>query len=414
MQTPDHSPEPTPADPGIPERVKTTKVAVIGAGPAGLTVANLLRKAGVECIVLERHTREYIQTRPRAGMIEHRVVEMLRKYGLADRLLRMGDTHGACEFRFGGRRHLINYAELYGGRQHYIYPQQELVTDLVDAFLAAGGDLRFHASEVELHDLDGSRPTVTYTDETTGERHRIECEFVAGCDGFHGVSRQSIPAGEITEHSYQHGIGWLAVLAEAPPSTRYLIYASHPDGFAGHMLRTPTVSRFYLQCPVEDSVGNWPDERVWAELRKRFAVTDSDWQLSEGPIIEKRVLDMRSHVTEPMRYGRLYLAGDAAHIITPVGAKGMNLAMHDAERLAEALVAHLGEGRSDLLDTYSQTCLRRVWRCQEFSRWMTEMVHAPAEGSGSFRARLAQARLEHLLTSPSYATSFAENYLGLD
>ncbi|MCP2259492.1 p-hydroxybenzoate 3-monooxygenase [Streptoalloteichus tenebrarius] len=388
-------------------------MAVIGAGPAGLIVANLLRKAGVDCVVLERHTRAHVEQRARAGLIEPRVVEMLRRFGLADRLLRMADAHTTCEFRIDGRRHEINYSAAHGGRRHYVYPQQELVTDLVAAFLDAGGDLRFQAADVRPHGLDTDRPWVTYVDGATGETTRLDCDFVAGCDGFHGVSRASVPAGALTEHSHEHGIGWLSVLAEAPPSTKAIIYALHPDGFAGHMLRSSTVSRFYLQCPVGDSVDNWPDERVWAELHKRLALRDEDWTLTEGPIIEKRVLDMRSFVVEPMSYGRLYLAGDAAHIITPVGGKGMNLAAHDAERLAEALVAHY-EGSDALLHDYSATCLRRVWRSQEFCQWMTEVIHASRDAGSSFRQRLAVARLEHLLTSPAAAAVFAENYLGQD
>ncbi|WP_200797354.1 4-hydroxybenzoate 3-monooxygenase [Streptoalloteichus hindustanus] len=393
--------------------MSATKVAVIGAGPAGLIVANLLRKAGVDCVVVERHTRAYVEQRPRAGMIEHRVVEMLRRHGLADRLDQMADAHTSCEFRIDGRRHEIDYSALYGGRRHYVYPQQELVTDLVAAFLGTGGDLRFQAEGVRLHDLDTERPSVTYTDAATGRAARIDCDFVAGCDGFHGVSRASVPAGALTEYSHHHGINWLSVLAAAPPSTRSVIYAIHPDGFAGHMLRSSTVSRFYLQCPVGDSVDNWPDERVWAELRKRLALRDERWTLTEGPITEKRMLDMRSFVVEPMGHGRLHLAGDAAHVITPVGGKGMNLALHDGERLAEALAAHYA-GSDALLGAYSETCLRRVWRCQEFSRWMTEMLHAPAGEGGAFQRRLAVARLEHILSSPVAAAAFAEDYLGQD
>lgn len=383
-------------------------VGIVGAGPAGLTLANLLRQGGIPCVVLEKGTREYIETRPRAGVIEHRAVRMLAEHGLADRLLREADRHGACEFRVNGQAHEVDYSSLYDGQTHYVYPQQEVVRDLVGAFTDSGGDVRFSVTDVELHDIETSSPYLTWTSES-GVRERLDCSFIAGADGFHGVTRRSIPEGAVQEFSHQHGIEWLSILAEAPPSTHKVIYALHPDGFAGHMLRSSTVSRYYLQVPVDDTVDNWPDERVWAELHKRLALRDSDWKLTEGRIIEKRILDMRSYVVEPMNHGNLYLLGDAAHIITPVGAKGMNLALHDAEVLAAALMEYTRTGDDAGLRSYSEVCLRRVWRAQEFSQWMVFMIHRSPE---PFLSRLGQARLEHLIASGSSAGYFAQNYVG--
>lgn len=383
-------------------------VGIVGAGPAGLTLGNLLQQAGIPCVVLERGTREHVETRPRAGVIEHRAVRMLDDHGLADRLLAEADRHGACEFRVNGRAYEVDYSSLYDGQTHYVYPQQEVVKDLVGAYVAGGGDVRFSVTDVELHDIESGEPSLTWT-SADGRAERLDCSFIAGADGFHGVTRRSIPAGAIQEFSHQHGIEWLSILAEAPPSTHKVIYALHPDGFAGHMLRSATVSRYYLQVPVDDTVDNWSDERVWTELHKRFALHDSDWSLTEGRIIEKRILDMRSHVVEPMNHGNLYLLGDAAHIITPVGAKGMNLALHDAEVLAAALTAFHRSGDETGLNEYSDTCLRRVWRAQEFSQWMVFMIHRSPE---PFLSRLGQARLEHLIGSGSSAGYFAQNYVG--
>ena len=386
-----------------------TAVAVIGAGPAGLTLANLIQQSGIPCVVLEKSSRREVETRPRAGVLEHRSVELLSRHGLADRLLASADRHGACEFRVNGRAFRVAYSDLYGGRTHYVYPQQEVVTDLIAAFLEGGGDIRFSVSDVSLEGLASEAPRVVWT-SADGVREEVSCDFVAGCDGFHGVSRPSIPSGVLQELVHHHGIGWLSILAEAPPSTKAIIYSMHPDGFAGHMLRSPTVSRYYLQVDPSESVENWPDDRVWMELQKRLSLADGTWKLTTGKIIEKRMLDMRSHVVEPMSYGRLYLLGDAAHIITPVGAKGMNLAINDASVLSVALSDYYRTGDESGLKTYSDDCLRRVWRAQEFSQWMIDMIHTPV--NDPFHARLAAARLEHLATSSTYAASFAEGYVG--
>lgn len=333
---------------------------------------------------------------------------MLDRHGLADRLLAEADRHGACEFRVNGEAHEVDYRELYGGQTHYIYPQQEVVKDLVASYLGRGGDIRFEVSDVEPRDLLGPEPTITWT-AADGRPERLECAFIAGADGFHGVSRPSIPEGAVKQYTYQHGIGWLSILAEAPPSTHKVIYALHADGFAGHMLRSSTVSRFYLQVSVDEDVNDWPDERVWAELHKRLALRDGNWKLTEGRIIEKRLLDMRSNVVEPMNYGQLYLLGDAAHIITPVGAKGMNLALNDADVLADALVSYYRTGDEEGLKAYSDTCLQRVWRAQEFSQWMVFMIHSDPD---PFLAKLGQARLEHMISSRNSAAVFAQNYVG--
>ncbi len=384
-------------------------VAVVGAGPAGLTLANLIQQSGIDCVVLEKGSRTHVETRPRAGVLEHRSVTMLESLGLADRLLMEADRHGTCEFRVNGRAFQVAYSDLYEGREHYVYPQQEVVKDLIGAFLAAGGDIRFSVDDVELHGLLSTTPSVAWT-SADGVHEEVSCDFVAGCDGFHGVSRPSIPEGVLKEFSHHHGIEWLTILAEAPPSTKAVIYALHDDGFAGHMLRSPSISRFYLQVPVGTNADDWSDEQVWEALHKRFALHDSTWSLTEGKIIEKRVLDMRSHVVEPMSYGRLYLLGDAAHIITPMGAKGMNLALNDAATFGRALTDFYATGSETGLKTYSDDCLRRVWRAQEFSQWMVNMIHTDV--SSPFFGRLAQARLEHLAESPAYRASFAENYVG--
>lgn len=384
-------------------------VAVVGAGPAGLTLANLIQQSGIDCVVLEKGSRTHVETRPRAGVLEHRSVTMLESLGLADRLLMEADRHGTCEFRVSGRAFQVAYSDLYEGHEHYVYPQQEVVKDLIGAFLAAGGDIRFSVSDVELHGLLSTTPSVAWT-SADGVREEVSCDFVAGCDGFHGVSRPSIPEGVLKEFSHHHGIEWLTILAEAPPSTKAVIYALHDDGFAGHMLRSPSISRFYLQVPVGTNADDWSDEQVWEALHKRFALHDSMWSLTEGKIIEKRVLDMRSHVVEPMSYGRLYLLGDAAHIITPVGAKGMNLALNDAATFGRALTDFYATGSETGLKTYSDDCLRRVWRAQEFSQWMVNMIHTDV--GSPFFGRLAQARLEHLAESPAYRAMFAENYVG--
>ncbi|MFD9041796.1 4-hydroxybenzoate 3-monooxygenase [Streptomyces bottropensis] len=387
-------------------------VVVVGAGPAGLTVGNILRAASVDCVVLETESREFIERRPRAGFLEEWAVRALERRGLAGRLVERAPVHTEFEFRFAGERRRFPYTEITG-HHHYVYPQPLLVTDLVGQYAdVRGGDIRFGVRDVELHDIDGERPSVSYVDPSSAERRLLHCEFVAGCDGARGVTRTAPPAGHATVARHDHGVGWLALLAEAPPSSDCVILGVHPRGFAGHMARGPAVTRYYLEVPAGDDPANWPDERVWSELHARLAVPGTR-PLTEGPLVEKRVLDMRNYVTEPMAYGRLYLAGDAAHLVAPIAAKGMNLALHDALLLADALIARLREGDDSGLRGYSQACLRRVWHYQEFSQWLAELLHGPSSGD-AFRAGAATARLRRVLGSPAAASTFAELFIGKD
>jgi len=386
-----------------------TQVGIIGAGPAGLLIGNLLLQAGIDCIIVEQQSRDYIEHRTRAGLIEHWVVDFLRSYGLADRLLREGRTQSSCEFRYHKRRFSLTYSSLYGDRTHYVYPQQELVKDLVASFLNAGGDLRFETSA-----LDVSAPT-TITPAIHTSTGDIVCDLVAGCDGFYGITRPSLPASAFTTFEKEQGFRWLALLAAAPPSTDQPIYALHEHGFAGHMLRSSTVSRFYLQCLTNDSIDDWPDERIWLELETRFTV-EEPWSLTRGPIIEKNFLDLRSFVCEPMQYGQVYLAGDAAHIISPAGGKGMNLALADAAVFVEGVRAFYEHNDDTKLLSYSQRCLPRIWRAQEFSQWMLSIMLSPTPGQpdAAFMHQLQIARLERLRSSRTAAASFAQNYIGYD
>ncbi|MFF9777357.1 4-hydroxybenzoate 3-monooxygenase [Streptomyces sp. NPDC013978] len=402
MTTPTLLPGPTP-----PER---TPVVIVGAGPAGLTVGNILRAASVDCVVLETESRAFIERRPRAGFLEEWAVRALQGRGLADRLVERAPVHTEFEFRFAGERRRFPYTEITG-HHHYVYPQALLVTDLVREYAdVRGGDIRFGVRDVELHDIDGERPSVSYVDPATGERHVLACEFVAGCDGSRGVTRAALPAEHATVARHDHGVGWLALLAEAPPSSDCVVLGVHPRGFAGHMARSPEVTRYYLEVPAGDDPANWPDDRVWSELHTRLAAPGAR-PLTEGPLVEKRVLDMHNYVTEPMAYGRLYLAGDAAHLVAPIAAKGMNLALHDALLLADALIAHLGKGDDSGLRGYSDACLRRVWHYQEFSQWLAELLHGPSSGD-PFRAGAATARLRRVLGSPAAASTFAELFIG--
>ncbi|MFD4411673.1 MULTISPECIES: 4-hydroxybenzoate 3-monooxygenase [unclassified Streptomyces] len=396
------APSPTP--------VQRVPVVIVGAGPAGLTLGNILRAASVDCVVLETETREFIEQRPRAGFIEEWAVRALRQRGLADRLVERAQPHSECEFRIDGERHRFRYAELTGDR-HFVYPQPLLVTDLVREYAdVRGGDIRFGVRDVALHAIDGDQPSVLYTDPATGERRRIECEVIAGCDGARGVTRTYVPPERGSMARYDYGVGWLALLAEAPPSCDCVVFGVHPRGFAAHMARGPQVTRYYLEVTPGDDPENWPHERVWSELHARLSVTGSP-PLTEGRLIEKRVLDMHSYVVEPMRYGRLFLAGDSAHLVAPIAAKGMNLALHDALVLADALVAYFGTGDGSGLRDYSSACLGRVWEYQEFSQWFAELLHGPSSGD-PYRAGSAGARLRRILGSPVAAATFADSYIG--
>jgi len=387
-------------------------VVVVGAGPAGLTLGNILRAASVDCLVLETETREFIEQRPRAGVIEEWAVRGLQQRGLAANLLERAQLHTQCEFRFGGQRHRFSYTELTG-HHHFVYPQPLLVTDLVREYAdVRGGEIRFGVRDVQLHDLDTDRPSVSYVCPDTGQRQWIHCDFVAGCDGARGVSRASLPPERARVARHDYGIGWLALLAEAPPSADCVLFGIHPRGFAGHMARSPEVTRYYLECPPGDDPDNWPHERVWAELQHRLAATGAP-PLTEGRLIEKRVLDMHNYVVEPMAFGRLFLAGDAAHLTAPIAAKGMNLALHDAFLLGDALVAYLTKGDSGGLNGYSEACLGRVWEYQEFSQWLSEVYHGASSGD-AYRAGTTLARLRRVFASPTAGVAFAEQYLGKD
>ncbi|MFC9318618.1 4-hydroxybenzoate 3-monooxygenase [Streptomyces nigra] len=385
-------------------------VVIVGAGPAGLTVGNILRAASVDCLVLETESRAFIEQRPRAGVLEEGAVRGLERRGLADTLLRRAQRHTECEFRFDGRRHRFAYTELTGVH-HWVYPQQFLVTDLVREYAdVRGGEIRFGVRDVELHDVDGDHPSVSYVCPETGRREVVRCDFVAGCDGARGVTRDAIPAGRTRTSRGDYGIGWLALLAEAPPSADSVVFGMHPRGFAGHMPRSADVTRYYLQCPPDDDPENWPEDRVWMELRERLGA-DGAPPLTEGRLIEKRVLEMHNYVVEPMVSGRLLLAGDAAHLTAPIAAKGMNLALHDAFLLGDALAAHLTKGDSAGLDGYSAACLERVWDYQEFSHWLSEVYHGVSSGD-PYRAGTTLARLRRVFASPAAARAFAEQYLG--
>ncbi len=389
-----------------------TQVGIIGAGPAGLVLAHLLAQQGIESVVIEKHSRDYIEHRVRAGLLEHRTVELLDRHGLGERMLREGAVHRGTEFRTNGERYRLPYSDLYGGRRMLVYPQQELVADLVRLRLDAGAPIVFEAADVMPLDIEGPQPRIRYT--VDGQAEELDCDIIAGCDGFHGVSRDAVPPGALNFYDQHLPFGWLGILAAVGPSTSEIIYALHDRGFAGHMLRTDTVSRFYLQCAPEDDPNDWADDVIWDELQRRLATPG--WTLSEGPIIEKTVAELRSFVTEPMQYGRLFLAGDAAHIAPPTGAKGMNLAIADVEVLAGALGDWYLTGDDVGLQSYSDTCLRRVWRVQEFSTWMSWMLHRPPDDmpGAAFHRKMQEARLEYVCTSTAAGTSFAENYVGIE
>jgi p-hydroxybenzoate 3-monooxygenase len=384
-----------------------TQVGIIGAGPAGLLLSHLLALRGIDSVLVEDRSRGYCEARQRAGLLEDGSVALLREAGLASRLDREGLEHDGIYLQFAGQRQHIDFRELTG-RTVTVYAQTEIVKDLIAARLAAGAQLEFDVSGTEVAELDSARPVLRYT-SAGGTRHEVRCDVIAGCDGFHGISRPAIPAGQLTTWQRDYPYAWLGVLAEVPPSTDELIYAHHPRGFALHSLRSPLVSRLYLQVPVEEDIAAWPDERIWAELQTRFALPG--WELKEGPILDKAVTPMRSFVAAPMRYGRLFLAGDAAHIVPPTGAKGLNLALTDVAVLAEALDQLLNHGDPALADSYSADSLDRVWRRTHFSWWMTTMLHTAPSGD-PMETELQLAQLRYVTTSRAAATTLAENYTG--
>jgi len=380
--------------------VTDTQVGIVGAGPAGLLLGHLLARLGIDSVVLEARSREYVEQRVRAGVLEQGTVDVLTETGVADRLQREGMVHHGIELRFGGAGHRVPLSDLAAGRAITVYGQQEVVKDLIAARLDAGLPLEFEAGATE---VDAEVGIVRH------EGGELRCEVIAGCDGFHGVSRAAVPA-QVFERVYP--FAWLGILAHAAPSSEELIYTHHERGFALHSMRSPSVTRNYLQVPPDEDIEDWPDERIWAELQTRMALADGSFSLNEGEIFEKGIAPMRSFVAEPMRHGRLFLAGDAAHIVPATGAKGLNLAVADVRVLARGLGAYFDHGDERGLDGYSERCLRRVWRVQHFSWWMTQMLHRLT--GDPFEAKLQRSQLEYVVRSEAAARTLAENYVGLE
>jgi p-hydroxybenzoate 3-monooxygenase len=389
-------------------RSRRTQVAIIGAGPAGLLLSHLLGLRGVKSVVLELRSRSAVEGTVRAGVLEQGTVDLLVACGVGERLRREGIIHHGINLRFDGVTHRIDLHRLTGGRAITIYPQHEVLHDLIEAATAANREVVFEAGDVRLHDLDTEQPCVTFSMD--GQEQELQCDFIAGCDGFHGISRPSIPSGAVQCFEHRFQIGWLGILVAACPSTDELIYARHERGFALVSTRSPHVQRLYLQCDPHDDIASWPEERIWHELTERLETRDG-WGLIQGEILQKNIVCMRSFVAEPIQYGRLFLAGDAAHIVPPTGAKGLNLAVADVSVLATALADYFEAGRTQLLHDYSAVCLPRVWRAQRFSAWMTNALHR-LPGTDDYQSRMQLAELEYVACSPAAATSLAENYVG--
>lgn len=386
-----------------------TQVGIIGAGPAGLLLAQILERAGVSTVILERRDRTYVEGRIRAGVLEQGTVDMMHQAGVGERLAREGLIHKGIYFSVDDKRTQIDLEELTGGKHVVVYGQTEVTKDLIAARLAAGGDLRFDCEGVTIHDVESEKPRLTYV---SGEaQHEVVCDFIAGCDGFHGVARQALPASLLRVYERVYPFGWLGILAEAPPVVDELIYSRHPRGFALYSMRSTSVVRHYIQCLPDTDLEDWPDDRIWDELRLRLAPEDQHL-LQSGRVFEKSVTPMRSFVSEPMRFGRLFLAGDAGHIVPPTGAKGLNLAASDVHYLSRALIAFYRENAVTGLDTYSDTALARIWKAQRFSWWMTSMLHNFGPGD-DFDSRVRGAELSYVLQSRAAMTSLAENYVGL-
>ncbi|HEY2935101.1 MAG TPA: 4-hydroxybenzoate 3-monooxygenase [Gaiellaceae bacterium] len=381
-----------------------TQVGIVGAGPAGLTLAHLLHREGIESVVLEDRSRDYVEHRIRAGVLEQGTVDLLTEAGAGERMRREGLVHHGLELQFDGERHRIPLSDLTGGRSIVIYGQTEVVKDLIQMRLEAGAPLLFDVDDVTVHELDSARPRVRFRHDSAA--HELECDVIAGCDGFHGVCRPSISDGVLRSFSRDYPYGWLGILAAVAPSNHELVYVHHERGFALLSLRSPELSRLYVQCRPDEDIEEWTDDRIWAELQCRVGA------LEEGPVLEKGVTGMRSFVVEPMQHGRLFLAGDAAHIVPPTGAKGLNLAIADVHVLAEALLDFYRSGSTAGLDAYSDRCLARVWRAEHFSWWMTSMLHRP-EHPDDFDFKLQLSQLRYVTTSKAASTSLAENYVGL-
>jgi p-hydroxybenzoate 3-monooxygenase len=390
-----------------------TQVGIVGAGPAGLMLSHLLHLRGIESIVVENRSQQYVEERVRAGVLEQGTVDLMVETGVGERLKKEGLVHYGVNLRFGRRTHRIDFAELTGGKGITIYAQHEVIKDLNKARREAGGQIFYEAEDVSVHDFaDASsttKPSIRF--RSHGEPHELSCDFIAGCDGFHGICRQSVPSGVLTLFDRTYPFGWLGILADVAPSCDELIYSYHERGFALLSMRSPQVSRLYLQCSPDEDSNKWPDAKIWEELHRRLAA-DNGWKLKEGPITQKGVTGMRSFVVEPMQCGKLFLAGDAAHIVPPTGAKGLNLAVADVRVLGRALEEFYKLGRRERLDEYSATCLRRVWKVQRFSWWMTAMLHL-FDTDNQFDQRRQLAELDYVMSSRAASQSLAENYVGL-
>ncbi|WFM71706.1 4-hydroxybenzoate 3-monooxygenase [Halomonas sp. CKK8] len=386
-----------------------TQVAIIGAGPSGLLLGQLLSRQGIDNVILERKSGEYVLSRIRAGVLEQGMVDLLREAGVDKRMDEEGEVHDGVELALDNRRVRVDLAGLTGGKTVMVYGQTEVTRDLMEAREAAGGTTLYEADNVQPHDLETDRPYVTF--ERDGETHRLECDYVAGCDGFHGISRKSIPEGRIKEFEKVYPFGWLGLLADTPPVAEELIYARHERGFALCSMRSSTRSRYYIQVGLDEKVEEWSDERFWEELKRRIPDEVAE-KLVTGPSIEKSIAPLRSFVVEPMQYGRLFLVGDAAHIVPPTGAKGLNLAASDVNTLYRLMVKVYQEGRTDLIPNYSETCLKRIWKAERFSWWMTSMLHKFSEEE-DFATRMQQAELDYVTSSEAGLTTIAENYVGL-
>jgi p-hydroxybenzoate 3-monooxygenase len=385
-----------------------TQVGIVGAGPAGLVLGQLLHLQGIESVVLESRSREYCQERVRAGLLEQNTADLLAEMGVGERMKRERLVHHGINLRFCGRTHRIDFADLTG-RSITIYGQGEVIKDLIDARHASGGPIFFEVENVSVHDFESEHPRILF--QNKGQQAELVCDFIGGCDGFHGICRPSIPASALTVYQRDYPFAWLGILAQAPPSSEELIYAYHQRGFALLSMRTPQISRLYIQCTPDEDLSLWPDEKIWHELQIRLSSKEG-WKLVEGPVLQKNVAKMHSFVVEPMQYGRLFLAGDAAHIVPPTGAKGLNLAVADVRVLARAIVEFYRSRRKDLLEKYSETCLDRVWKVQRFSWWMTSMLHR-FHNDNAFDQRRQLAELEYLTSSRAASQSLAENYVGL-
>ena len=386
-----------------------TQVGIVGAGPAGLMLSHLLHLEGIETVVLEARSRKHIEERIRAGLLEQGTVDLMVETGVGERMKRQGLVHHGIELRFGGRGHRIDLSGLTGGKTVTIYAQHEVIKDLIGARRAAGGQIVFEAEDVSVHNFDGSAPGIRFRE--SGKVTELTCDFIAGCDGFHGVCRPTIPTGALTTYDRIYPFAWLGILAEARPSSDELIYAYHEHGFALHSMRSPEITRLYLQCAPDEDLNKWPDGKIWDELQLRLAAGQG-WKLNQGAVLQKGITEMRSFVVEPMQFGSLFLAGDAAHIVPPTGAKGLNLAVADVRVLARAMTDYYATGSRELLSRYSEICLRRVWKVQRFSWWMTSMLHRFSD-ENAFDQRRQLAELDYVTTSKAASQTLAENYVGL-